>query len=72
MLNLKKNFYYQLLAVISFCLFFTKNAYAYIDPGTGNYFIQAIIGVLMGSIITIKLYWRSIVGFFKRLLKPRK
>jgi len=71
MFNLKK-FYYRLLVVILICVFFTKNAYAYLDAGTGSYIIQALIGALLGGIITIKHYWKSIRDFFKNRLKPRK
>ncbi len=68
----RMNFYYRLLVAILICVFFTKNAYAYLDAGTGSYIVQVLIGVLMGVIITIKFYWRSIVDFFKNHFKPRK
>ena len=37
--------------------FFVHDAFAYLDPGTGTIFIQAIIGVLIGVGITLKIYW---------------
>lgn len=40
--------------------FLIQDAYAYIDPGSGSIFIQAIIGALVGVGITIKIYWEKI------------
>jgi len=72
MFNLKINIIYRVLTFILISLFFVKNAYAYLDGGTGSYVIQVFIGVLMGAIITIKFYWRSIKEFIKKHLKYRK
>jgi len=37
--------------------FFVSDAYAYVDPGTGSLFIQAIIGAIIGFSIALKIYW---------------
>ena len=37
--------------------FFISDAFAYIDPGTGSMFIQAIIGAIVGIGIALKIYW---------------
>jgi len=37
--------------------FFITDAYAYLDPGTGSVVLQAIIGILVGAGITVKIYW---------------
>lgn len=37
--------------------FFISDAYAYLDPGTGSVIIQAVIGVIAGVLITLKIYW---------------
>jgi len=29
----------------------------YIDPGSGSIIAQAIIGALIGVVITVKIYW---------------
>ena len=39
---------------------FIKDAFAYIDPGTGSLFIQVLIGGLVGVGITLKVYWYKI------------
>jgi hypothetical protein len=51
---------------ISAGLLFTTPACAYLDPGTISYFLQILIAGLVGISVTIKLYWSSIAGFFKR------
>jgi len=37
--------------------FFISDAFAYIDPGSGSMFIQALIGALVGIAIALKIYW---------------
>ena len=39
---------------------FIKDAFAYIDPGTGSLFIQVLIGGLVGVGNTLKVYWYKI------------
>lgn len=39
---------------------FVSDAFAYIDPGAGSIIIQAIIGMLAGIGITLKIYWSRI------------
>jgi hypothetical protein len=43
-----------------------SNAHAYIDPGSGSYFLQAVVAILAGLSLTIKVYWRRIKEFFSR------
>jgi len=53
---------YQIFSLV-FVLFFTINiqsAYAYIDPASGSIVLQALVGVLVGLGITIKIYWYKI------------
>lgn len=38
----------------------------YLDPGSGSFLIQLLIGALMGGALAIKIYWRKIVSFFKK------
>lgn len=63
------------LLVILFILFdfvITKNAYAYLDPGTGSYILQMIIGALIGALFAIKIYWRRIIKFFNDIFTRKK
>jgi hypothetical protein len=51
-------------------LVFTKEAHAYLDPGTGSYLLQLLIAGLLGLSLLVKLFWRNIrtwvVGLFSR------
>ncbi len=48
----------------------SRVAYAYLDPGTGSYILQLIIGFLFGALFTVKIYWRKVKTFFvKSFLK---
>lgn len=40
---------------------------AYLDPGTGSYFLQLIIAGLLGLLFVLKTYWRRIKVFLGRL-----
>ena len=47
--------------------------FAYLDPGTGSYILQLIIGALIGGLFAVKLFWNQIRAFFKnRFSKGRK
>lgn len=41
-------------------------ANAYMDPGSGSFIIQMLIGAMLGAAVAIKVFWRRIVGFFSR------
>lgn len=53
--------------LIFFCsLVFSRDACAYLDPGTGSYIIQILIGTLLGGFFAIKVYWRRIRSYFSK------
>jgi hypothetical protein len=33
---------------------------AYLDPGAGSLVLQAIIGFVLGALVTVKLFWRRL------------
>jgi hypothetical protein len=45
-----------------------KMFFLYIDPGSGSYFIQAIIAAVLGAGFFIKSFWFKIKSFF---VKPK-
>jgi len=49
-------------------LLVARQAYAYLDPGTGSMIIQAIVAAL----VTVGVFWRSLLSFFKSFLKKEK
>jgi len=47
-------------------LLWPKNAYAYLDPGSGSYLIQILIGFGLGSLFFLKQIIVRIKLFFTR------
>ena len=45
--------------------------FLYLDPGAGSYVMQLLIAFLIGSLFAVKLSWRKIVDFFKRLFSKK-
>jgi hypothetical protein len=41
-------------------------ANAYVDPGTGSYVFQVLVGAILGAAVAIKLFWRRIWAFLTR------
>jgi len=48
-----------------------RPAYGYLDPGTGSYVLQFLIGGLLGGLFALGLFWRRVLAYVKRLFKPR-
>jgi hypothetical protein len=46
-------------------------AHAYLDPGTGSYVVQLLIGTVLGGLFALGVFWRRVVASFKRLFKRR-
>ena len=44
-----------------------RKAHAYIDPGTGSYIIQVVIGGLLGAAFALKIYWKKVKAYFINL-----
>jgi ABC-type uncharacterized transport system ATPase component len=38
----------------------SRDAYAYIDPGTGSYMLQMIIAGIVGAAFTVKMFFHRI------------
>jgi hypothetical protein len=39
---------------------------AYLDPGTGSFLVQLLIGGLVGILVILKAYWAKIRAFFSK------
>ena len=59
------------IAVITagFFVLFSGNVQAYLDPGTGSYMLQLLIAGLAGAAYAVKVFWKSITGFFSGIFK---
>ena len=65
---MKKILIYLTSNIIAIFLIVT-NAYAYLDPGTGSFILQAIIGFLAALSAGFLYYWTKVKNFFLRLFK---
>jgi hypothetical protein len=45
--------------------FFATEVHAYLDPGSGSYIIQILLGSLVAGFFVIKQYWQRLKSFFK-------
>lgn len=50
---------------------YSPAAFAYLDPGTGSLILQGLIAAIAGSILTIKLYWYKLKGFWEKLIQNK-
>lgn len=51
----------RLVALVTLLnLVFPQRSYAYIDPGSGSYFLQILVAGLLGLLYSIKLFWARI------------
>ncbi len=55
-----------LLAALAFMLLVVPTANAYIDPGSGSYVFQLLVGAALGAGVAVKVFWRRIVNLFSR------
>ncbi len=55
-----------LLTLFLFAL--PKQAFAYLDPGTGSYIIQILIATLAGGTYVVFASWGKIKTFFRGLI----
>lgn len=39
---------------------------AYLDAGSGSLIVQAVVGGAAGAAVAAKLYWRRLLGRFRR------
>ena len=62
--NLRVLFLAWLVACFSLIVIPTANAY--IDPGSGSFIFQMIVGAALGVTFGVKLFWRRIRSFFSR------
>jgi len=49
-----------------------KNAFAYIDPGTGSYVIQIVLAVLFGSLFMLKTFWKRVKDFLGNIFSKKE
>lgn len=59
------------IVVMAYLFFFLTpgitRVHAYLDPGNGSYMIQLLFGGILGLVVSIKVFWKSIYDFFHKL-----
>ncbi len=57
------------IPIIPVFFYFTlpDTSHAYLDPGTGSIILQAVIGVAVGGLFAVGLFWSRVKTFFKNL-----
>ena len=58
--------------LVLFYMIFPCKGYAYLDPGTGSYFLQLLIASVLGGLYAIKVFWKNIKTFFKNIFSKDK
>lgn len=61
-----------ILAVVFISFYFTKNAYAYLDPGTGSSVFQLIVAAILGGVFALKLFGAKMIRRFKDHSQKKK
>ncbi|MAG34782.1 MAG: hypothetical protein CL878_00810 [Dehalococcoidia bacterium] len=56
-----------LLAALS-----ARQVLGYLDPGSGSYMFQLLIGGLVGTAFAVKMYWQNLKSFFASRLPRRR
>lgn len=51
---------------------FLNREFAYLDPGSGSYFVQLLLASLMGALFVLGIYRRKVTDFFRNLFSKRK
>ena len=64
MRRMRTRAFYVALMVFAFSFTVIPVANAYIDPGSGSFIIQMLVGAALGASLAIKVYWRKLVNFF--------
>jgi hypothetical protein len=54
------------LFTLAFTALWLPVANAYVDPGSGSFVFQALVGGLLAATVALKVFWRRIIGVFRR------
>tara|TARA_B110000238_G_C16134973_1_gene443213 strand:+ start:3197 stop:3418 length:222 start_codon:yes stop_codon:yes gene_type:complete len=60
------------LFLIFYFFVFTGESFAYFDPGTGAFIVQAILGFIAAIIASFTMTWTRIKLFFEKIFKKKK
>lgn len=49
-----------------------RNAYAYLDPGSGSYLLQILMAGLLAASFMFKSFWQGVIRFFSKIFSRKK
>ncbi|MCK1738023.1 hypothetical protein IVA79_29540 [Bradyrhizobium sp. 138] len=52
--------------LVGLAVLMPTSAYAYLDPGSGAFAVQALLAGIAGGLIAIRAYGKRVMGFFRR------
>ena len=64
-------FFSIVIQVIVLLFVWTRNAHAYLDPGTGSYIVQILIAVIFAGWFAIKFFYRRVLDYFAKTFSKR-
>ncbi len=67
-----RKLFFILFLIVTLQFTLSKNAFAYLDPGTGSYVFQILIATIIGGLFTIKMYWQKVKNFFGNLFSKKQ
>ena len=56
----------KIVLLVSLLLVCPSTSFAYLDPGTGSFLAQILIGAILSALFAIKIYWQKIKLFFSK------
>lgn len=58
-----------MILVVLFLFSIPFSAFAYLDLGSGSYFLQMLLALLFAVSLSVRTFWHRIASFFKRRKK---
>ena len=62
----------QKILYITILILISKEAYAYLDPGSTTFILQSILAFIAGSLAVIGIYWTKFKFFIKNIFSKFK
>jgi hypothetical protein len=63
---MKARLFWVTIMVVASSALWLPSANAYIDPGSGSFVFQALIGGLLAAAVAIKVFWKRMIGLVTR------
>jgi len=60
------------IVTLIFAISVAQDAQAYLDPGSGSYMLQILLGTLVAGFFAIKQYWHRLKYFFKERFRKKE